>query len=426
MQSKIIELINHTPIKRWQVLVLQEECFSQDWEAQKASEILIQNKRHVRLKVMRDFHSDGKKWTGEVLLNLDTSLDDKELVRLMEESYEEALKNPWPWYPHEQPSSESGSSLESSLHKKPSLDAWLDPMAQAFFSGTESPADWKIKTSVELIETVYTDSQGRQFAHNGARCKIEAKSLYQKDQFQQGEYLPDRLTHFGRKLSDDFKLMENAEEWKDAFPDRVYLSGFLPAKVFSYLLRQLDGRSLYSGDSQLVKNGPVYQAAQGDKINLRALVRLYNSPYSRWFDEDGVVMHETELVKDHIVKNFTASKREAHFLALQLTGHLVNFSMGPGSLNQEALRETPYLEISTWEDFTLDEASGDFEALVPYALGASGLGTPRKAWTGLRLSGNLRHLLSSSRWSTSIGQYENYEGPELIAIPSSFLRKKDK
>lgn len=406
-------------VERWKLTFFHRTEAARRWTDSVAAEPRASDTWTCRVRLFRDFFERRRKWTGELGLELDANLDADEIRSLLAARLDELGRDPWPWYPMHQGPTGPGLTQQSSLAKKPSLDSWLEPLSQAFFSAADRATALEVRTV--CLETLYLDSLGRQMEHVGHWCELSAEDRYHTLTLRHGEYMPERIAHKAAHFQEEASLLATASRWESGPPQLLLLGGELPGLLFHYVLRQLDGAALYAGDSTLQVGRPLFEAPEGDVITLRTLVRLYNSPYSRWFDEDGVMIKELELVRDGTVRAFTASQREGHLLGLPVTGHPVNFSVGPGSLDEDGLRQESYLEVYRWEDWTLDESTGAFSASIPYAVGSQGEGRSRQAFRGLRLRGNLRELLATSRWTTAIAQRTFFEGPEFLAISPRFL-----
>lgn len=413
------QTIEELGLTKWKLLFFRKVDAAQNWHQGQSDPIQHQESWTCRAKIYKDFFNRRRKWTAEKTLELSAHLEAAQIKSQLQKTLADLEEDPWPWFPMYQGPSGPGLTQESSLAKKPNLSDWLPTLAEAFFRTADKGADASFKAI--SLETLYLDSLGRQMEHVGHWCEVDMLGKTHSLKVRLGEFLPDRITLKAQRFEEECRALEKPAVWEGQPPSLVVLGGEVPGLMFSYLLRQLDGAALYSGDSTLALGQPLYHRTLGDKITLKPLVKLYNSPYSRWFDEEGVMLKETELVRDGVIKSFTASQREAHFLGIPVTGHPVNFSVGPGSLSKEELRVSPYLEIYYLSDWKLDEASGEFSAAIPFAMGSESPHQGRQAYQGLALRGNLRELLASSRWSTNISQREYFEGPEFLAIPAHFL-----
>jgi predicted Zn-dependent protease len=420
MIKKWTQILRDIGFTRWKLLFFHRIEVGQVWQDGDAQPVLNQEQWICRVKIYEDFFQNRCKWTAEQSVELDSNMAPTEIKAILEKEAKNLRKNSWPWFPMHQGPTAPGLTQESSLAKKPDMASWLEPLARAFYEGSNKMGT--LQLSVISLETLYLDSLGREMDHKGHWLQLHARHGAHSLKIKHGEFVPDRIRLKASRFYEESQLLAQPAVWEGDFPNNILLGGELPGLMFSYVLRQLDGSSLYAGDSPHVVGMPLYANLGGDTITLKPLVKLYNSPYSRWFDEEGVMLKEVELVRDGMVKAFTASQREAHLLGLPVTGHFVNFSVGPGSLSNEELRQTPYLEINDLDNFQVDEASGEFSATIPVAFGSPKSGQPRRAYVGLKLQGNLRELLARSRWSTAVAQKLNFEGPEFISIPKSFLQ----
>lgn len=412
-------LLTEAGWKRWKVLLFHATEVRGHWVGAQEPSFDTEERLWARVRVFEDFHEGGRKYTGEASLEVEASLADEEIRARLQSLAHETRRDPWPWYPMHQQKRHPGWTVESSLAKKPTLQSWLEPLAELFFSASGPGPELEI--ALQRLETVYLDSAGRELDHVGMKLTLVASQERHRVRIQHSEYLPDRIMAKATRFAEEVQMLHHPARWSGSAPELVVLSGDVPGQLFHLLLRQLDARALYAGESALAIGCPLLPEEALETVHLRALGRLYNSPFTRWFDEDGVALEDVELVRDGRVLGFLAGERDSHLLGLPLTGHPVNLSVGPGSVRPEEVRVSPYLEIDRLEDLTFDPKAGSFRARVHLAVGSEGPGQPRRAYPALVLGGSLWELLAASRWSTVVAQRLNFEGPEFLVVPSRFV-----
>ena len=136
---------------------------------------------------------------------------------------------------------------------------------------------------------------------------------------------------------------------------------------------------------------------------------------SKPFDESGVVLLETPLVKEGKVINYFGGNRYGQYLGEKVTGNFGAYEVDVASSRRISEPNLPYMELLNFSSPQMDEGSGYFGGEVRLALyhGIDGKVTPV---TGLSLSGNLYKAIKSAYFSTNDKIYKNLKGPEKIFI----------
>lgn len=383
----------------------------------------------VLLTIFREFHKKGRKYLGRASIELSHPMDRDDVRSALQKAQESALEQDDPWYPLELKPYDQGQKELSSLEKQP-LAFWLLPFHEAVNKGAEN---LEVRAGDQFLlsereNSIYVDAFGRELVHLAHRARVEVNfldgegsPLPRTTSYSFSEFLPDQIREFVMEEGRVSQDISRSSSEAFPIPGTVYLRGPVLLEIFSFVLRQVSGSAIYAGTTSAKLNRPIWDLpVQGDRMTVRALPHLYNSPFSCFFDNDGVAFQPCNIIEDGIVRGILTNQESAHYLALPLTGLHNNFAVSSGSLDVKDFHGEPYLEIKRMRTFALEEASGRFYGDVELAYWYDG--NTRKPVRGLQLGGNLKALLTESLFSREIGSWEFYEGPEILKIPSSFVK----
>ena len=148
---------------------------------------------------------------------------------------------------------------------------------------------------------------------------------------------------------------------------------------------------------------------KGDPLTLWANRQLPYGTHANCFDEEGLPAMRVEVIKDNLLRQFTASQRYADYLALPPTGAFGNIEVAAGCTPAATLLAEPHLEIVSFSWFNPNPITGDFASEI--RLGYRVDGERRTPFRGGMLVGNVFDALANVRWSSETGFYGDYLGP---------------
>merc|ERR1711879_1012057 len=141
---------------------------------------------------------------------------------------------------------------------------------------------------------------------------------------------------------------------------------------------------------------------------------LSNSTYSSKYDADGVLLEETEVISEGVLKAILASNRYAYYLGIKPTGMIGNTIYSGGSKSVKELKQGPYLELLKFSAFQMDRFTGNFggefrlgiyydgEKEIPVALGS--------------ISGNIKVSQKEMYLSKETTQMNRFIAPKIIKL----------
>lgn len=153
----------------------------------------------------------------------------------------------------------------------------------------------------------------------------------------------------------------------------------------------------------------------GDKLNMKVVPYYENAMNSSPVDEDGVVLHEVELIKDGKILTNYGSYRYGYYLGIDKpTGMVPVTVVKEGNKSFEEMKATPYIRCVRFSGMQLDYQSGFIGGEVRLAFYFDG--KKEVPVTGFSISGNFHELKGSFIYSKETVTLPDYHGPKYIEI----------
>ena len=199
----------------------------------------------------------------------------------------------------------------------------------------------------------------------------------------------------------------------DSIP--VILNGESVVQFLNYYSFGVDGNAKYNhyhenniGDNLQGKD------VIGDKVTMIKTPILPNSTSSKLFDNDGVYLEETEVIKDGIIKAIIADNRYAYYLGIEPTGAIGNTVYSGGSKSIDELKKEPYLELLKFSSFQMDQFTGNFGG--EFRLGIYFDGQKEIPVTLGSISGNINTSQKEMYLSKETTQMNRFIAPKVIKL----------
>ena len=172
----------------------------------------------------------------------------------------------------------------------------------------------------------------------------------------------------------------------------------------------LNFSAVYSRSNLFKKGDAIQNAPTGDKIGITMAGAVEGNIYSRKFDADGLALRDTRIVEDGKAVSYYGGNRYAQYLDEIPTGSLACVCVDAGSVSAGELGKGPYLEVISMSGLQVDFYSDYIGGEVRLAYYHDGEKiTPV---TGISITGQLREVLSSIRFSSKTAVENGYVGPE--------------
>lgn len=186
-------------------------------------------------------------------------------------------------------------------------------------------------------------------------------------------------------------------------------------EVYGYFLENLETSLVLRQMSSFELEKPIAESFEGDRITLKALRELKNSPSNFSCDPEGAPITDTVLIGSGIPKKYVGGRMFSQYLGLDDTFIVSNWSVSGGSRSAEELRSGKFLEIVEFSDFQVDGLTGDIfgEIRLGYFHDGEGNVTPV---CGGSISGDMKDNIAHMYMSRETRCYANAEIPEVTRL----------
>ena len=188
------------------------------------------------------------------------------------------------------------------------------------------------------------------------------------------------------------------------------------ADDLTYAQVYAQGNLHHEGD--FIQN-PQDHDASCDRVQLTATGILRGSDRSALFDQDGVALKDTTLIRDGRVSAYFGSHRFASYLGRPETGELPCIRLGLGTLGKGELQCMSYLECVSLSGLQVDLYNDYIGGEIRLAYLHEG--DRVEPLTGITMSAKLSEVLATLRLSDTNTVTGSYEGPDQILLRSVTL-----
>jgi len=372
--------------------------------------------KKYEVTVYRDFEEGEKKYRGSSTVTVSPGTTAEEIVHSIQEAFFAAGFAKNPWYPMAPKFSRRFETAEHDLH-----DLSRDAIG-AIFDNEKPYNSWLNSVEIFVTRNGYRilNSEGVDVAFSKYRTYIESiVSSSGREEVELYDQLLLELPDSERIRERISRLLLMVCERANAVPtpalDRipVVLTGEPAKEVMRYYLKQADARLKYDRISEAEPGDSVQSGESGDKITLEVVPELEGSYFSLPVDNDGFIIGKRTVIENGILRNYWGDIKYSHYLGIEPTGAVLNFSVGHGSLSIDEMRKVDHLEVTNFSAVDVDETTGDFGGEI--RLGWYFDGSERIVVSGGSVTGNLREL-ESIYLSKETELNEDYYGPVSIAI----------
>ena len=186
-----------------------------------------------------------------------------------------------------------------------------------------------------------------------------------------------------------------------------------------HLVRELADDLSYGvvySHANLHKQGDDLQAGgTGDKLTVVMKGIVSGSERSAYFDEDGMALRDTCVIRDGVAESYYGSSRYGQYLGVEApSGVLPCMQLAAGTLTEAEIKQAPYIECASLSGLQLDLYSDYIGGEIRLAYYYDGQKTVPV--TGITMSGKLSEVLASLRLSAATTVDGPYEGPGLLMM----------
>lgn len=381
--------------------------------------------RDYSLTVYVDFEEDGIKYKGSALLSLSPTLTEQELDKKISDGAFAAKFVKAKYYPLAKPTNDTLVLPTFDIDEN-ALGEQSEKIAKAILA---EKSDHAIMNSAEIFLTTselhLINSEGVNLQYKSAENKIEVITSCQAE--------PDDVEVYGDAsysniALDEIRLLVKnqlqeteyrrlAKKAKNIKSINVILRNSAVPSFFRFFVAQASGQMIF-GKASKAEIGKNFQGenCSGDRLTITLRPFLDGSASSAPFDESGIVLHDTVILENGIVKNIHANLKMAEYLNVKASGTIPNFEVACGSLSYDEMTKKPYVEILRFSDFLCDPVTGDFGG--EFRLAKYFDGEKIHIINNGAISSNIFSVQNNMYFSKESMQHKSYLGPKAILIPN--------
>ena len=185
-------------------------------------------------------------------------------------------------------------------------------------------------------------------------------------------------------------------------------------RIYWYFIDRMAAGMVYQHISDCEIGKRVCEDAGGDPLAVSALRRLENSSRNGAYDEEGAPVRDMTIIEKGVAKNYYGSRMFSQYLGLQDSFIPGNYAVEGGTASADELRKGKYLEIVEFSDFQVNPMNGDIAGEI--RLGYLHDGEKVTVVEGGSVSGTMRELAGTMRFSREQRQYDNYLIPAVTRL----------
>ena len=419
MENFILDLLRASGADGWTVTDERRK----GWEFYFIRHALDQNRardvEHIVLTVFRRFTEDGKEFLGSASGEISPTASRADAEGLIARLLGEAglIRNPF--YKLNEPRGEAAPAVEA-----PDLRAISGDFLRAMRSVEES-GDADINSYeifADCVERRFLSSTGIDVTDVYPASMAEVVVNARREEHEIELY---RMYRSGG--CDAAALKANVEETLRFGRDKLR-AGKTPAlgrcdvvfstddarQIYGYFIDRMSAGMVYQHISDCEIGKPVCEGEGGDPITVRARRRLDNSSRNGAYDGEGAPVRDMTIIENGVAKQFYGRRMFAQYLGLEDSFEPGNFAVDGGASSAEELRTGRFLEIVEFSDFQVDSSSGDIAGEI--RLGYLHDGDTVTVVEGVSVSGTMRELAGTMRFSKELKQYNNYLIPAVTRL----------
>ena len=419
MENFILDLLRSSGADGWTV----SDERRRGWEFYFIRHALDQNRardaEHITLTVYKRFSEDGKDFLGSASAEIAPSASPAEAEKLIEQLLSEAKLIRNPLYTLREPSGEAAP-----IAKAPDLRAISGDFLRAMHSVEESAeADVNsYEIFADCVERRFLSSTGVDVTEIYPASMAEVVVNARRDRHEIELY---RMYRSGS--CDAASLKANVEETlrfgRDKLRARrtpalgkcdVVFSTDDAIRIYEYFIDRMSTNMIFQGMSDCEVGKRVCPDGSGDAVTVRALRTLENSSCNGAYDREGAPVRDMTIIEKGVAKSLFGSRMFSQYLGLEDSFIPGNFAVEGGTAPAAELRQGRYLEIVEFSDFQVDASNGDIAGEI--RLGYLHDGDAVTVVEGGSVSGSMRELAGSMRFSRERRQYDNYLIPAVTRL----------
>ncbi|HQH32795.1 MAG TPA: metallopeptidase TldD-related protein [Petrotogaceae bacterium] len=384
---------------------------------------MIRNKKVHDMELTVYTESENGKYIGSASIFLYDTMTEPELKDAVNNAIQSSKLVKNEYYSIAQPQEFIPVKLDSYFDHKSSEQAVKDIMDALYSKDTKQ--DVYINSCeifLEKTQKILFNSNGIEYKDDFNKCYIEyvitARSNGDEiELIDKVEFSDFNKTFIENLIEDKFEIAMmrlKSGNTPNLVSCDIILRDNAVKDFFGYYIYKANAMAIYEKTSDFVVGKNVVKNSLSDKLSITLDPYMAGSTFSSQFDDDGVLLKKTQILKDGVVEKIWGNLRFSQYVNTQCTGNIGNFCVTPGKSSYKEMVRGKILEIHAFSDFQLDEVTGDFggEIRLAYLHEDGGM----KVFTGGSISGNINFEECSVILSEETVQINNYFGPKYIKL----------
>lgn len=352
-------------------------------------------------------------------------LSDEEVKKLINEAIYNAKLALNPYFPLPNPTGDKPIALKSNISKMSLADA-AEKVAKAIFKANMSENCYSSATEIFVYhnKTRIVNSCGLDNCDEKYYGEVELIPTYETENKEVEIYHMIRfmeldevaITEEVNEVLELVKARYYAEQVPENLKCPVIIDGYEVEDVFgSYFAEDLLYNCEYTKTNLFSVGQDIQENGAGDKITMKA-VPYYKGAYrSRGIDGDGIVLQETSLIENGVIKSRYGDNQYGYYLKQKATGTLPILIVEPGKNSIDEVKKNPYLRCVRFSSIQIDRMNGLIGGEVRLAFYFDG--REEIPVTGFTISGNMHDLKGKIILSKETTTYAGYHGPKYVCFP---------
>lgn len=421
LNNRILDALSENDIQNF--LIHTKTTDSEELFFVKKEKVLHRGKHviHSDVTIYHDFEIDGQAYRGSFTFTANLNMSAEELSKKVKNAYTSAhsVKNPYYKLP-------SGSQMFSEHESDTAATSVSDLLRADDIAAVIYKNDSSEQTYINSLEIFVNHAYVHIINSNGVNVSF-ANAVYEGEFVAQSTVSEDvELYRDFKYSSKDTNLDDSLSEYvttslqaahdrsiarpfadvvKDESYKKIILKGNCLYDLFKYYLVKSDASMIYPEYSKYAIDDFITSDVSNEKISMTLAP---NIPYS----DEGIELRSLNIIKDNQIRFITGNAMYAAYLGIEPTGTYDSYSLLSGDTSIEEMKSEPFLMVSDFSDFQMDEFTGAFGG--EFRLGYYFDGETVTPVTAGSVNGNINELKGLKLSKETRNSY-HYNGPVAIS-----------
>ncbi len=379
---------------------------------------------HIAVLVYKNFELNGKKFKGSSRVKIEPTMSEAEIEEKINQGALSAAFVKNEYYELADPTDEQPTNGKSIFSAGDPVEHMCN-LIQSIYDEDRQNGAWinSCEFFLDINQVRIVNSKGVDVSFKSFRGEIE---LITESENEQESIELFNVLHFSdfdanwikETIKNELHLAQlraNAVHLPMLKDIPVILTGTPVGEFFDFYLGHVSATMIYQQIST-VKLGDLIQGEdiKGDKISLSVTPYLKNSIFSAAYDQEGILLKETELIDQGKVVALYARKRYADYLKIKPTGEIGNLVVAGGSKTADEILSQPHLLVYKFSNFQMNNITGDFGGEI--RLGVYFDGKNHMPVTLGSISANVHQVQKEMYLSKETLQNEKYLVPKYLEL----------